>query len=201
MRFARVENGAIADFFEADHQAAADLFLQSVPMWTDSVAVADPPQTATLGTQYSVDTGFVLPVVPLAPQRSLHELRADAQQDLIEWAAQVHDQQIEGYTEAERKTWPEQEEEAKAYLASGNPQDAPMLATQADVITASGGQTTLAELCQKILDTANQLRLFSAAVRGIRQSMHAQIEQMSELELEQVSPALYDQQLQQILNS
>lgn len=197
MRFARVANGVVVDFLDAADQADADQKIASVPLWVNSIAVAQPPPEVSLGTAYDVASGFVLPVPVQLPQKTIEQLRADAQLLVIDWASNQQEAAVQDYTAAERKTWPEQEAEAKAYLASNNPADAPILAQQVAATNASGGSTTLAALCQHILGTATQLRVFSAAVRGIRQAVYREIETATDL-TEYTTDNL-DQRLQQVL--
>ena len=78
------------------------------------------------------------------------------------YSAGLRNQAIAGTSAGEMSAWPIKVSEARAYTASGNAADAPMLS-----IEASARDITLAALCAKVLTKADSFAPLEATISGV----------------------------------
>lgn len=202
--YVRLKDNRAADFIQAENIDKAREFVDGFAAWAGSTVVVRPSDQAVyLGQEYDPDTReFLEPEIAEVPPPTLEEVKAEKQQELIDWASAKQAEAISGYSEAERKTWADQEAQSQAYLASSDPADAPLLAQQVATSNALGTAMTMEDLANDIISAAENLRGLSSVVRGIRLSKYRQIEGAGSVaDLEQFSTELYDQTLAGILQA
>jgi hypothetical protein len=93
---------------------------------------------------------------------SLEQAKAWACSKVARHAKALRDAVIADYSAAEMASWPIKLSEAAKFAVSGDPDDAPMLSTEA----AARG-ITLAELCMKVDGRASEFATLEALISGV----------------------------------
>lgn len=111
---------------------------------------------------------------------SLEQAKAQKKQEIIEIASLKQEELVAGFAPPEQASWARKVGEAKAFLASENIKEAPML--RAEAIAISGAKTEsivlkyTQELAFKILAKSEAMYLESAIIAGTRTKLLTQIE-------------------------
>lgn len=104
--------------------------------------------------------------------QTLSEIKLLVQRQIIESAAARQEALIAGYSNTERDTWDKKEQEAQSYLKYGNLADARYLKAEAEAMVGGGNDAQIREatrhLATVIVSKADELRLASAKISGIR---------------------------------
>lgn len=116
------------------------------------------------------------PVEPL----TLEQAKAQKKQEIIAIASAKQEELVAGFAPPEQASWARKVAEAKAFLASGLIEDAPMLRVEAIAMTKATGDTVIFQytqgLAKKILSKSEEMYLNSAAISGKRTLLSVQIE-------------------------
>lgn len=99
--------------------------------------------------------------LPPQPAPTLEQRRTQVSQAIDLHAKELRDNVVQLISPAEMSSWPIKQAEAKAFVASGNDADAPML-----VAEAGYRQVTTAELVDMVLAKAQQLAGLEAMISG-----------------------------------
>jgi hypothetical protein len=122
------------------------------------------------------------PVDPL----TLEQAKAQKKQSLIAIAAAKQEELVAGFAPPEQASWARKVAEAKAFLASGLIEDAPMLRVEAIAMTNATNNTVIFQyqygLAKKILSKSEEMYLSSAAISGKRTLLSVQIETAKTIE-------------------
>lgn len=116
------------------------------------------------------------PVDPL----TLEQAKAQKKQQIIAIAAAKQEELVAGFAPPEQASWSRKVTEAKAFLASGVIEDAPMLRVEAIALSGATNETVILRytkgLASKILAKSEEMYLSSAAIAGTRSKLVATIE-------------------------
>lgn len=153
----------------------------------DAVPITETEHAALLdgqsdGKLIKADAGG-RPFLADPPPPTLDEARAAKLSDINEGAQMQLDEAFNSYPEAEQKSWPTQEREARAWLAD-NAAPTPMLN---EIATARG--LTLADLCARVVVKADAFAAQSGAIFGKRQAYEDQLNLATSLaEVDAITP-------------
>lgn len=112
-----------------------------------------------------------------APQRPLEEARAAKLYEINSACDAILNAAVNTYPETEVLTFDQQTSEAKAYQASGNTQDAPLLSA-----LAAGRGITLDDLVQRVIAKHNAFSALSGYVIGQRQALEDRLDACTTVE-------------------
>lgn len=173
MRYAKINNGAITDIFEGV------LITELETQYPESF-FAPCESWETVGTRY-IDGSFVSS--PPSPPPTLGQAKQQKLEELHQWIMGIDQRAIGKYASSERLDFRRKEDEARIYLTSGEPVDAPYLSVEAG---AAGME--LLTLAQVVVAKADGLRHLMALISGKRKLYEGQIGVAASIaELEQIS--------------
>lgn len=122
------------------------------------------------------------PVDPL----TLEQAKAQKKQEIVAIAIAKQEELVAGFAPPEQASWGRKVAEAKAFLASGLIEDAPMLKVEAIAMSKATGNTVIFQytqgLAKKILQKSEEMYLGSAALAGKRTLLVGQIETAKTIE-------------------
>lgn len=122
------------------------------------------------------------PVEPL----TLEQAKAQKKQEIIAIASAKQEELVAGFAPPEQASWGRKVAEARAFLASGLIEDAPMLRVEAIAMSKATGDTAIFQytqgLAKKILQKSEEMYLGSAAISGKRTLLVGQIETAKTIE-------------------
>lgn len=133
--------------------------------------LGSPPPTSTLPS-------LELPL-------TVEEAKQKMQQQIIDLAAKKQAALVSGYSPTEQATWDFKQREASTYLASGNIEDCKYLRAEAIAMTGASDEVTIGKVTQQlalvIVQKADQLRLASSVISGIRARKWNEVEAMTDI--------------------
>lgn len=117
--------------------------------------------------------------------QTLEEAKRYMQQLIIDTASIKQEALVEGYSPTEQATWDYKQREAAAYLESGNIEECKYLKAEAVAMTGATDEVTIGNVTQQlayvIVHKADQLRLASSVIAGIRARKWNEVEAMTDI--------------------
>jgi hypothetical protein len=122
----------------------------------------------------------------LVEPQSIEQAKASKKQEIVAIASAKQEELVAGFAPPEQASWGRKVAEAKAFLASGLIEDAPMLRVEAIAMSKATGNTVIFQytqgLAKKILQKSEEMYLGSAAIAGKRTLFVGQIEAAKTIE-------------------
>jgi hypothetical protein len=116
---------------------------------------------------------------PLDPV-TLDQAKAEKKQEITSIAAAKQEELVAGFAPPEQASWSRKVSEAKAFLASGKIEDAPMLKAEAIAISQSKSDAVIYKYSQglaaKILQKSEEMYISSAGIAGKRTNLLGGVE-------------------------
>jgi hypothetical protein len=117
------------------------------------------------------------PEVPSNPSLSLSERKEQVKQEVDFFAASLRNRITANISPAEMASWTEKERQARAFLESNSPTDAPLLNLEASV-----REIALAALANMVIAKADNLKTMEAYIAGICGKHRDAIDQITSVE-------------------
>ncbi|NJR38528.1 MAG: hypothetical protein HC781_06375 [Leptolyngbyaceae cyanobacterium CSU_1_4] len=158
MRWALIQDGIVENILVAD-----ETFLEAAYPHHDRVELSG-DVTCDVGWTWN-GVGFAPPFISIALEAplGLPEAIAIRQAEVASHASHLLERATQGYSEREMVTWLRKEQEAKAFLDSGDPSDAPNLAMEAHFAGRPVG-----EVAQTVVMKSVALNQYNALIVGVR---------------------------------
>lgn len=112
-----------------------------------------------------------------APQRPLEEVKTEKLAEINAVCDAILNAAVSTYPETEVLTFDQQTSEARAYLASQNPSDAPLLTA-----LATGRGITLDDLVQRVIAKHDAFSILSGHIIGQRQALEDRLDECKTVE-------------------
>jgi hypothetical protein len=170
MRWALVREGTVENILVAD----ADFLAAAYPEPTYDRVELSEGITCDIGWTWNGEIFAPPEVVDPSSSVDLPQAIALKQSEIANHAAHLLEIATQGYSEREMVTWMRKEQEASAFLKSGDPSDAPNLALEAHFAGRSIG-----EVAQTVAAKAVRLNQYHALLVGVRWKHQAAIAQLT----------------------
>lgn len=152
---------------------------------TDKTFDESDPLTIALRSWEQVNGKLDLSDRPVEPQ-TLDQAKTQKKQEILAIAMQAQEFLVAGFAPPEQASWGRKVAEAKAFLASGKIEDAPMLKVEAIALSGATNDIVILKytqgLASKILAKSEAMYLDSAIIAGTRTRLLGQIEAASSIE-------------------
>jgi hypothetical protein len=137
------------------------------------------PLTISLRQYEAINGALDLSDHPVAPL-TLEQAKIQKKQEIIAIASIKQEELVQGFAPPEQASWSRKVTEARAFLASGEIKDAPMLRTEAIAISGATKEAIILKhtqgLATKILQKSEEMYMDSATIAGKRTNLLGQIE-------------------------